>query len=42
MASYSGRGVHGQVVNTLGARIVGGGIGGGRYSTSAPSEPNWT
>ncbi len=26
MASYSGRGVHGQVVHKLGARIVGGGI----------------
>ncbi|MEU0302622.1 FCD domain-containing protein [Streptomyces sp. NPDC006175] len=26
MASYSGRGVHGQVVHILGARIVGGGI----------------
>ncbi|KOT39158.1 GntR family transcriptional regulator [Streptomyces caelestis] len=29
MVSYSGRGVHGQVVHTLGARIVGGGIGEG-------------
>ncbi|MDX3383307.1 FCD domain-containing protein [Streptomyces niveiscabiei] len=27
MAAYSGRGVHGQVVHALGARIVGGGIG---------------
>ncbi|WP_143569411.1 FadR/GntR family transcriptional regulator, partial [Streptomyces acidiscabies] len=27
MAAYSGRGVHGQVVHALGARIVGGAIG---------------
>ncbi len=41
MASYTGRGVHGQVVHKLGARIVGGEIAEGEILTSARSERNW-
>ncbi len=42
MASYTGRGVHGQIVHALGTRIVGGDLPKAPRSTFARSVRNWT
>lgn len=41
MAAYSERGVHGQIVQLLGERVLSGEIAEGRPSTWPRSAPTW-